>query len=382
MKQRLLWLAALAVVALVAAGCGKVKGTEAQDGAVAHRAEEAGEREALAQGGRTKVPSANVVLLMANGKDEYNKRLKEQLSKQVGKDQLGWTPQPCDGKGDAKKLEQCGIGAIDGGSVDFIFSSGIPPKDMSRILKKAYYKEVPVINIRASVPDNKLLAASYVPDEKAMAKKLDDYMIKKLDQIPPEQRKILVLTSSTGGGADRVAQLKEDIKGHDIKIVEEVETDLEKAKNSKKTVTKRLEKHDDIKAVWLAHESSVEPAGKAVDKAFKGEEFPDRPLVLGFEADPKAAEAIRDDEADAVVDVAYDATLWIAADQAAEMLGRQRPLPEGPKPEYPLDFLDIALVTKDNVPKKKKFREPKEDFITFFRAKWRDEFGPPPKPAG
>jgi ABC-type sugar transport system substrate-binding protein len=275
-------------------------------------------------------------------------------------------------------LEKCATGAIDSGTVDFIFAAGIEPKDMSRILKKADFKDVPVINIRASVKDTPLLDASYVPDDEAQSTKLNRYMIDKLMQVPPDARKIVVHTSSTGGGSARVEQLKRDIEGTGIQIVEETETDLKDPKTANKKVKEQLEEHKGLKAVWLAHETSVEPAGKAVNKAFKDKEFPDRPLVLGFNADPKAAEALRDDEADAVADVAYDATLWIALDRAAELLGRQEPLPKT-LPDYPLDFLDIELVTKDNAPAEKKYREPKEDFVTFFVEKWREEFGPPPK---
>ena len=141
-----------------------------------------------------------------------------------------------------------------------------------------------------------------------------------------------------------------------------------------------LEDHDKLKAVWVADGNSVEFAGKAVNKAFKDLQFPDRPLVLGFNADPKAAEAIRDDEADAVADVAYDATLWIALDRIAELIGRDEQLNSVSVDDYPLDFLDIALVTKDNAPAKKKFREPKEDFVTFFTEKWKEEFGAPLTP--
>jgi ABC-type sugar transport system substrate-binding protein len=377
MTQRALCLAALAMVAVFAIGCGKVKGIEAQQGGVAQRAEAAGKKAAEDAGGRTKVPPANVVLLMMNGKDDSSMRLKGVLEA-AGKVQLGWVPQPCDGKGDAKLLEKCAIGAINSGSVDFFISAGNEPKDISRILKKADFKNVPVINIRASVAHDPLLTASYVPDDRAQSTVLNRYMITKLTRVPRASRKIVVLTSSTGGGSARLDQLKQDIKGTGIQIVGEAETDLKLPATTKDTVTTLLENHKNVKAVWLANEMAVDPAGSAVDKAFKDKQFPARPLVLGFNADPKAAGAIRDGKADAVADVPYDATLWIALDRAAELLGRQEPLP-AELPKYPLNFLDIALVTKDNVPEKKKYRQPKEDFVSFFLGKWRKEFGPPPK---
>ncbi len=379
-KRRALWLAVIAVVVVFAAtGCGKVKGVEAQKGLVGDRAKEAGKQAAQEAGGRTKVPSANVMLLLMNAKDDSSARLKAEIT-DLSKKNLGWTPTPCDGKGDAKALEMCAMGTIDQGPLDFIISNGVPPKDMSRILKKAAFKKVPVINIGATVAPSKLFAASYVPDDRAQARTINEYMIRRLKRLPEAERKIVVLTSSTGGGSERFKQLKSDIQGTGIQVIDEAQADQAKSATDTKTVTKLLEKHPNVKGVWLAQGSSVGPAGDAVDKAFKNLAFPDRPLVVGFNADPKAAAAIRDGKADAVSDVAYDATLYIALDQIAEVLGRQKELPEDSS--YPLNFLDIALVTRDNVPDKKKYREPQQDFVSYFTAKWRREFGPPPKPGG
>jgi ABC-type sugar transport system substrate-binding protein len=383
-ERRGLWLAviALVVMAFAATGCGKVKGVAAQPGPVGDRAKAEGKQAAADEGGRTKVPSANVALLLMNGKDDSGKRLKAEIT-DLGKKNLGWAPSPCDGKGDAKMLEQCAEGIIDSGPVDFILSNGIPPKDMSRVLKKAYFKHVPVINIGSTVAPSKLFAASYTPDDRAAAQKLDTYFIGHLKHLPPQERKIVVLSSSTGGGSERYRQLKSDIQGTGIRIIDEAQADQKKPATDKKTVKKLLDKHPDVKGVWLAQPSSVVPAGDAVDKGFKNLKYPSRPLVVGFNAEPKTSDAIRDDKVDAVSDVAYDATLYMALDQIAEDLGRQRPIAKTVQDaNYPLDFLDIALVTRDNAPAKGKWREPKEDFVNFFKSKWRREFGSPPKPGG
>lgn len=376
MFRRAVGLLAIPMVALAAAGCGKVKGVEAQQGSVADRAEKAGQQAAADAGPATKLPPVTVALLTMNGKDESSNRLKTQLE-EVTQKELGWVPSPCDGKGSPAELETCATSVIDAGPVDFIVSNGVDPKLMPRTLKKAAFKNIPVINIGSSVPDSPLLAADFAPADEAQARTLDRYMIRKLERVPPASRRIVVVKSTGGGGRIRFEQLQEDIKGTGIKIVGEAETDPEKPDTVGDTVKGLLEKHKDLKAVWLADGNSVEPAGKAVDKAFKDLEFPDRPLVLGFNADPKAAEAIRDDEADAVADVAYDATLWIALDRMAERIGREEQLNTTSVEDYPLDFLDIALVTKDNAPAKKKFREPKEDHVTFFTEKWKMEFGSP-----
>ncbi len=367
------------MVALAGAGCGKVKGIEAQHGASADRAAKAGKQAAADAGPPVKLPPVNVALLTMNKKDESSNRLLTQLMT-VSKKPLGWVPQPCDGKGTPKALETCATGVIDQGPLDFILSNGIDPKLMPRTLEKAAFKNIPVINIGSSVPPSPLLAADFAPDDRAATKTLDRYMIRRLKRVPPASRRIAVLKSTGGGGRIRFEQLKEDIKGTGIQIVAEGKTDPVKADAAKDTVKGMLEKHDKLKAVWLADGNSVDPAGKAVDKAFKDLKFPDRPLVLGFNADPKAAGAIRDGKADAVADVPYDASLYIALDRIAENIGRGEQLnPTSAKP-YPLDFLDIALVTRDNAPAKKKFREPKEDFVTFFLEKWKKEFGSPLTP--
>jgi ABC-type sugar transport system substrate-binding protein len=377
--RRAAGLLALLVIALAAIGCGKVKGVEEQNGATAARAEKAGKQAAADAGPPVKLPPVTVALLTMNKKDESSNRLTTQLE-EASTMELGWVPSPCDGKGSPMELETCGTSVITGGAPDVILSNGVDPKLIPRTLRKAQFKNVPVINIGAAVPkrrDSPLLTADFAPDDRALAEKVDDYMIRRLKRVPRASRRIVVLKSTGPGAKVRLDQLEEDIKGTGIRIVGEGEVDPKKPDEAKNTVTNLLEKHKDLKAVWVADGSSVEFAGKAVDKAFKDLSFPDRPLVVGFNADPKAAEAIRDDEADAVADVAYDASLWVALDRVAERVGRDEQLNSVSVDDYPLDFMDIALVTKDNVPAKKKFREPKEDHVTFFTEKWKDEFGSP-----
>ena len=379
MMRRAVGILAIPMIALAGAGCGKVKGVEEQNGATAARAEKAGVQAAADAGPPTKLPPVNVALLTMNGKDESSNRLTTQLE-EVSMKELGWVPSPCDGKGSPMELETCGTSVIDEGPLDVILSNGVDPKLIPRTLRKAQFKNIPVINIGASVPkrrDSPLLTADFAPDDRALAEKVDGYMIRRIKRVPPASRRIVVLKSTGPGAKVRFDQLEKDIEGTGIKIVGEGEVDPKKPDEAKNTVTNLLEKHDNLKAVWVADGNSVEFAGKAVNKAFKDLSFPDRPLVVGFNADPKAAEAIRDDEADAVADVAYDATLWIALDRVAERIGRDEELNSVGTDDYPLDFLDIALVTEDNVPAKKKFREPKEDFVTFFTEKWKKEFGSP-----
>ena len=104
--------------------------------------------------------------------------------------------------------------------------------------------------------------------------------------------------------------------------------------------------------------------------------FPDKPYVVTFHADLGTQDLMRRGAIDAVFDVPYDAAGWVAADQAAEYFARRTPIPKTPPPAYGgFDIYDYAMVTNDNLPPKGQYRTPKNDFVTFFKTKWLDEFG-------
>jgi hypothetical protein len=80
---------------------------------------------------------------------------------------------------------------------------------------------------------------------------------------------------------------------------------------------------------------------------------------------------------DVAVDVPYDASQWTAVDQLLEFWARDKPFDKSPAPEYPGvgDLYDYEIVTKDNLPPAGEYREPKVDFVSYFKAKWEAEFG-------
>ena len=130
----------------------------------------------------------NVALLTMNGKDESSNRLTTQLE-EASTMELGWVPSPCDGKGSPMELETCGDHRVDEGPLDVILSAGVDPKLIPRTLRKARFKNIPVINIGASIPrrsDSSMITADFAPDDRAMAEKVDDYMIKRVEGVPRE----------------------------------------------------------------------------------------------------------------------------------------------------------------------------------------------------
>ena len=110
---------------------------------------------------------------------------------------------------------------------------------------------------------------------------------------------------------------------------------------------------------------------------FPGKEFPERPLVTTFHADPATQDLIRGGQVDAVADVAYDIGSWVGVDQLLEFFARDKKPDQNPRPEYPGvgDLYTTVIVTKDNLPPEGKYVAAETDVPSFFESKWATEFG-------
>ena len=79
---------------------------------------------------------------------------------------------------------------------------------------------------------------------------------------------------------------------------------------------------------------------------------------------------------DAVSDVPYDASGWVAVDQIAEFEARETPMSPEPQPDYPGigTVYDYVVVDSSNLPPEGEYRVPENDYQTFFKTKWSNEF--------
>jgi hypothetical protein len=80
---------------------------------------------------------------------------------------------------------------------------------------------------------------------------------------------------------------------------------------------------------------------------------------------------------DVALDVPYDAGPWVGVDQLLQFWGLDKPFAKEPQPTYPGigTVYDYEVITKDNLPPEGEYRTPKNDFVTFFKTKWADQFG-------
>jgi ABC-type sugar transport system substrate-binding protein len=372
----------LALVLGLATGCGSSEkaGDEAGNGAIgadtgtrAERAAAAGEQAAKDAGGPVTLPAKKAGILQIIGSVESAQRAERAMRQAI--EALTWTAVVCDAQGDPVKMAKCGDSLLDR-NVDVMFTIGIEPGVIKAQLRKAKAKNVPVVGTTGQVSPDPLWAGTYFPDDEASGGILSEYVMKRLGDVegtkevaissyPAEWSRLRTDEFRTAIDADPTIETVVDQTVDATNLVE----------GTRKQVSDTLTAHPGIKAYWFGQDSSGQVGGQVIASKFAGKSFPDRPLAVTFDANLSTQDLIRDGAVDAVVDVAYDATAWVAADQAAQFFARDTPFDTSAQPDYPVTFFDNVIVTKENLPPKGEYREPKDDFVTFFTTKWDAEFG-------
>jgi ABC-type sugar transport system substrate-binding protein len=367
---------------LFAAACGsndsngeasKASGIEAGGGSRAERAAQAAQQAADAAGGKVDLPAKKAGILQILGSIESAQRAEKGMRTAIKS--LGWTAQVCDAQGDPNKMAQCGDSLLDR-NIDVLFVLGIEPSLIKAQLRKAKSMNVPVVGFGGQIGEDPLWAGKYYPDDPESGRILADYVQKRLSEVDGT-KKVAINSYPAAWSELRTDAFKELVKSSsDLKLVANQTTDAANlVEGTRKQVNDTLTANPDIKAYWFGFDVAGQVGGQAVAAKYAGKSFPDRPLVVTFDADLGTQKLMRAGAIDAVVDVAYDASAWVAADQAAEFFARDKPFEKSPQPDYPVTFFDNVILTKDNLPPAGQYRQPKDDFVTFFKTKWKAEYG-------
>jgi ABC-type sugar transport system substrate-binding protein len=380
----------VAVLALLLAACGSSGGSgtgtqEATTGAEepageggstdarTERAEELGRQAAEESGGSVELPPKKAGILNILGSIESAQRSEKAMKAAIA--DLGWSSQSCDAEGDPTKMTACGNSLLDSG-VEVMFTIGIEPSLIKGPLQKAKQEGVPVVSFAGKVAPDPLWAGAYYPSDPESGTILAAYVEERLNEL--EGTKEVAINSYPAAWSElRTDRFRKVVKENpDWKLVANQTTDAANlVEGTRQQVTDTLTANPDIKAYWFGFDSAGQVGGQAVAAKYPGKSFPERPLVVTFDADLATQELIRAGAIDAVVDVAYPASAWVAADQAAQFFARQTPMSTSPRPKYPATFYDNEIVTKENLPPEGQYREPKDDYEKFFETKWETEFG-------
>jgi ABC-type sugar transport system substrate-binding protein len=344
-------------------------GVPAQEGEAKAKAEAEGAKAAEAAGGATdKLPRGLTVgYLQIIGGIESADRVAN--STKLALESLGYSVLYCDGKGDPQAQVTCGNTLLDKGA-KAIFTNGIDSSVIASVLRKAKEKDVPVIATAGETPG---YDGNYAPSETKQGENAVNWLT---EQLGPEGGKIAVQRYPAPWAKGREDVLDAAIKeGNGIEIAAEATADPTKLiESTKATVSTWLTQSKDLKALWFSFDVAGQAGGQQAGQA-GGD---NGPAVVTFHAEPSTQELIKAGAIDAASDANYDASSWIAVDQLAEHLARDTPFSQEVAPEYPGlgDGYTYQVITKDNLPPEgQKYATTDVDVVSYFKAKWKTEFG-------
>jgi ribose transport system substrate-binding protein len=388
---------ALSITALALAGCGSDDDESNDSGSSGSEAtaskpassgfdpQAEGEKAAKESGGKTELPKKTIGFLNIIRAIESADRAEKAFT--AAGEALGWKVISCDGQGDPTKIAGCADTLLNQGA-DAIATNGVEAAQITSALRRAKSKNIPFVECTSNVSPSKLFWGIYGPDEVKSGELAAQHLIKRLSK-EEGTKEIAVHSFPTGFASLRTKALKDAVKGNpDIKIVDEVDTDLaDPAGSTAKAVAAELTQYPDLKAVWVAFDIAIPGAAQAIQQKLGRKEFPERPLVVGFNANTASLQWMDRGIIDALSDTAFENTCWGAVDQFAEFYARDKKPEHGSQYEtiqldYGEELTPPQLVTKDNIPDKPAsdavdpMPQP-TDWPAFFKAKWAAEFGTP-----
>ncbi|MGW3151555.1 sugar ABC transporter substrate-binding protein [Streptomyces sp. NPDC001177] len=376
----------LALTAALSAGCtqqaadtgGSSSQKPAESKSRTARARSAAAAEVKALGRPHRLPHKKVGFLQLNAQAEVAARIEKGAKDAAAA--IGWDFVSCDSQGNPSKMASCGSSLLNQGS-DVILSVAIEPAAVTAQMRRARAEGIPWIGVGGAATPNPLFTAQYAPHETEMASLIDTYVFDQLPKRNKAKSSIAMSTfSSVRAGKARSDALIGAVRERPtIRIVDTHEDDLaNQIEDARSWATTMLTEHPDVDAVLGTADYSLPVTAAVVAAKFPGKKYPDRPLVVGYLDDLINLDAIRRGQADALATMRLDTESWIAVDQAAEFFSRKKPFSPGAYADsahvYGLTFNDAVLITKDNLPGKGRYVEPKEDFTTFFTDKWAAEF--------
>jgi len=358
------------------ADAGDAEGVQAGTGATAEAAAKAGEEAGNAAGKATLPRDKTVGFLRYVAAAEADQRVTNTARQALALQ--GVKMIACDGAGSTTKMIACGNSLLSRG-VDAILQDGADLSTIQPVADAAKKAGVPMIEVSGLVGPG--YDAAYYPDEAKAGKVLADSLMEKLGELPGDSVSISVADFPVPWATTRTDELKKLIDAQDkVKIVAKSMTDpANLIEGTKKTMTDQLTANPDIKAIWVAYDAAGQAAGLAMEQAFPGKEFPDKPWVVTFHADKGTQALMRRGAVNEVLDVNYDASSWTAADQLFQLWARETPLSDDPSPDYPGvgDLYTYQSITKDNLPEEGQYPDADVDVPAYFEAKWKAEFGSP-----
>ena len=278
----------------------------------------------------------------------------------------------CDPNFDPQKVIQCATSMV-AQHPSVIFSVSTNTGAMGSGFSQAVAAGIPWFDVvSAAVPAKGLY--NYGTDGFKLAKILDDYMFQQMKAANPGKTlKLFGIDAPTVGiaSANESKQVKNDAKAAGIDLTLH-NLDLSNAvQDAIKSSQQALQQNTDLAGMWTYCDFCLPLMAQQAQTAGS------KAVVAGQYANPAAITGIKKGTINAVSDLPWQASVWVAMDQVLQNWTRKTPIAQGPAvyKKYPLDFFEPYLITKSNVGSGAGIPVFGPDYQAFFMAKWSKEFG-------
>jgi ABC-type sugar transport system substrate-binding protein len=293
---------------------------------------------------------------------------------------LGYSVVSCDTNFDPQKVQQCATSMI-AQNIDLVLTVTIDPSQEGGALDNAASKGTPWFGLGTyESPNPKVL--SYYGSANAESSVYNTWLFKALTAKAGSSGKAQLVSldaTSVGAGSRlaqslRLEQLKkfpqiDEVVDHNLDLTNIVQDTLN-------TTQQAVQQYPNLTGFWTVCDLCVPLMAQALDS--KGLKGASRPIVSGEFSTPQTVVDIRGGSADGVMDEQWEASAWVAIDQALELWAHKKAIPKNGasvySSGYSLKFLQPYILDKTNI---KTGPAPVygADYVDYFKAKWAAEFG-------
>jgi len=370
-------LGSVAACALLAAAGTAVAGTAAKNvGGYVYAGKASDTKAAVAAGvkeagAKVTAPSGKTIGVIVLSATSAQSNGVVAAAKQIG-GLFGYKVITCDPNFDPQKVVQCATSLL-AQHPSVMFSVSTNTGSMGSAFTQAVNAGIPWFDVvSAAVPAKGLY--NYGTDGFKLAKILDDYMFTKMKAANPgEAQEVFGIDAPTVGiaSANESKQVKNDAKAAGIKLTLH-NLDLSNAvQDTIKSTQQALQQNPKLGGMWTYCDFCLPLMAQQAQTAKS------KAIIAGQYANGAAITGIKKGTIDAVSDLPWQASVWVAMDQALQNWTRKTAIAQGPAVygKYPLNFFQPYLITKRNVGSGSAIPVFGPDYQTFFMTKWKREFG-------
>lgn len=292
---------------------------------------------------------------------------------------LGYEVITCDPNFDAQKVAQCATSLV-AQKPDIIFSVSQNPGPMGSSLGDAAEQGIFWVGTVDAVQPAPGLTAYGAPG-KVTATAINSWLFAEMAKRKGEgaELQVMALTAPTVGIASLEQQntlIADAEAAGNVRIVVQHDLDLPNiVQDTLSTTSQTLQQYPELAGTWTVCDFCVPLIAQAVAAA--GVPADKRPVIAGNYTTAQTISDLRAGNVDGVVDLPWETQVWVGMDQALQAWARGSEAAPGFEvfASYDQGFMEPYMITKENVGDSGAAPIFGPDYESYFKAKWKAEFG-------